>query len=76
MVKVKSSTQDGKDIMILGLSDINMSRLAKGEPIRFNASTMGLPEMEIIIFNGRTEEEMLNTLNYKDAKTLKINPKE
>lgn len=43
---------------MLGLSDENMQRLKKGEPIKFNLNELGLPENDVIIFNGRTEQSM------------------
>lgn len=59
MIKVKAkSTTDGKDMLLLGLSDENMKRLKDGQPIKFNAKDVGFPHMEIMIFNGRTEAEM------------------
>lgn len=48
--------------VILGLSDENMKRLSEGKPIKFNLKDLNLPiDLDIVIFNGRTEEEM-----YKD----------
>jgi hypothetical protein len=45
------------DLLILGLSDENMRRLAAGEPIAFSLDMLGM-QGRIIIFNGRTEESM------------------
>jgi len=47
-----------KGTIILGLSDKNIELLTKGRPIKFNLSTLGLQDMEVIIFHGSTEQEM------------------
>ncbi len=44
--------------IILGLSDGNLERLKKDEPIKFNLNELGLPDYEVIIFNGKTEQDM------------------
>lgn len=46
------------NLVILGLSDENMKRLAAGQPIKINLKDLDLPDIEIVIFNGRTEETM------------------
>lgn len=55
--------------IILGLSDENMKRLAKDQPIKFTLKDLKLqlsPEhyddYEVLIFNGRTEQTMALTL--------------
>jgi DNA-directed RNA polymerase subunit F len=46
------------DLLILGLSDKNMARLKKDEPIKFKLNEI-MPELKeeitVIIMNGRTE---------------------
>jgi hypothetical protein len=46
--------------LILGLSDNNMLRLKKGEPIKFSLRQLGmdLSDVEIVIYNGKTEDSM------------------
>lgn len=58
MLKVKKG-----DTVLLGLSDINMQRLKEGQPIKFNMSELDLPPMEVVIFNGRTEDSMFLSLD-------------
>ncbi len=44
--------------IILGLSDENLRRLQNDEPIVFNLQELGLPDYEVVIFNGKTEQTM------------------
>jgi len=53
MIKAKNKTS-----IILGLSDENMRRLSEGQPIKFNLSEFNMSPMDVLIFNGRTEEDM------------------
>jgi hypothetical protein len=51
-----------------------VTRLAAGEPIRVSAQHMtglGLPQMEVVIHYGRTEEAILDDL---EANGLKLRP--
>lgn len=49
-------------MLIIGLSDENLRLLREGRPIKFNAKDVGFPHMDIMIFNGRTETEMYETI--------------
>ncbi len=53
MIKAKR----GNDL-ILGLSDTNLQRLQKGEPIKFNLSELGMGDGDVIIFHGKDEQIM------------------
>lgn len=49
--------------LIFGLSDMNMEKLKEGKPIKFSLSNMKVTgmdpdDLQIAIFNGRTEESM------------------
>ncbi len=57
MIKAKA-----KNTMILGLSDENVQRLQKGEPIKFNMKSIGFPDIEVLIFHGKTEAAMEMTM--------------
>lgn len=63
MIKAKQG-----NLMILGLSEENIDRLKKDEPISFNMKELGFPDIEVFIFTGKTEHEM--KLLFKD----KIHP--
>ena len=67
MVKLRKG-----DKLFLGLSDENMKRLADDQPNKFNGAQLGLGDIDIWIFNGRTEETMadfLGQLHPKDIPT-------
>lgn len=57
MIKFKKG-----NTIVLGLSDENISRLKAGQPIKFNLSELGLPDNTVIIFNGKTEDEMYKVI--------------
>lgn len=47
------------NIIVLGLSDENMKRLADNQPIKFKMSELILgSNLEVFIFNGKDEETM------------------
>lgn len=55
----------GSPVLFLGLSGENVTRLAAGEPIRVSATAMrelGLPQVEVVIHYGRTEQDILDEL--------------
>ncbi len=58
MMKLKKG-----NLVVLGLSDENMKRLSKGEPIKFNLQSLEMPNIDIFIFNGRTEESMFEMVD-------------
>lgn len=57
MIKAKTD-----NAVIIGLSDENMKRLSIGQPIKFNLKEMGFQDLDVVIFNGRTEESMMQEL--------------
>lgn len=46
------------NLIILGLSDENITRLKQGMPIVFNMAQLGIPDKKMFIFAGETEEKM------------------
>ena len=53
----------GQPVLFLGLAGENVTRLAAGEPIRISAQQMaelGLPQLEVVIHYGRTEQDILD----------------
>jgi hypothetical protein len=74
MIKAAGKTALGTPVVFLGLSGENVARLTAGEPIRIPAQHMtglGLPQMEIVIHYGRTEETILGDL---EAHGVKVRP--
>lgn len=51
--------------IILGLSDENLRRLKNNEPIRFNLNELGIGDYDVIIFNGKTEQSMKESMKDK-----------
>lgn len=61
----------GVPVLFLGLSGENVTRLAAGEPIRVSAAQMrelGLPQVEVILHYGSTEEAILEELRGRGVK--------
>lgn len=61
----------GVPVLFLGLSGENVARLAAGEPIRVSAAQMrelGLPEVEVVLHYGRTEQGILDELEAHGVK--------
>lgn len=53
------------NMIILGLSDENVKRLTNDQPIKFNLKELGLSDMDVFIFHGKTEQVMQKMM--KDA---------
>lgn len=63
---IKASGIDGdRPLMLLGLSGENVARLVAGEPIRFDATEIGLPPCTVVIMYGRTEADIAAALGRK-----------
>ena len=54
MIKAKCNNGD----LIFGLSEENVTRLKKGEPIVFNLSKLGLEDRRVMICYGKTEQHI------------------
>jgi hypothetical protein len=59
VIKGRGTRTDGGQVVVLGLSGENMTRLMADEPIVLNLKDMGLADIEVIILGGRTEEAMV-----------------
>jgi len=71
MIKGAMRSALGVPVLFLGLSGENVTRLAAGEPIRISASQMaelGLPQMEVILHYGRTEQDILDDVQANGVK--------
>ena len=65
MIKAAGKTALGLPVLLLGLSGENVTRLTAGEPIRISPqqmSQLGLPQMEVVIHYGRTEQAIVDEL--------------
>lgn len=54
--------RDQRKLIGLGLSAGNIRKLQKGKPIQIMGEEMEIPNMDILIFYGNTEEEMAELL--------------
>jgi hypothetical protein len=50
------------DDLIFGVSALNVERLMEGKPIVINLTDLGLPKGRVMIFYGKTEEDMKREL--------------
>ena len=62
MMRFRALAGNGRTIIGLGLSDRNLELLRKDQTIIIQGETVDLPDVEIIIFWGRTEYEMTEAL--------------
>jgi len=61
MIKAKMSTEDGRTIVLLGLSRENTTRLHANKPIYVTGAEMDVP-VDIVIIAGETEEAIVTLL--------------
>ena len=64
MIKAVMQNNEGKNILLLGLSRDNLSRLKQGKPIHINGSELGF-DNDVIVVYGETEE-----LIYQDLQPI------
>ena len=58
MIKGAGQTADGRPVLLIGLSNENIRRLKADDPIRFEMAPMGLPDCQVVIIYGPTDEQM------------------
>lgn len=63
MIQFSGKTEKGGRLVGIGLSDRNLELMAQARPIKIDVEKL-LPDVEltILIFRGRTEEEMVANL--------------
>lgn len=62
MIKFSATDKDGKKLLGLGLVEGNLNRLKEGKPIKIDGETVGLDNLDILIFYGKTEESLAKQL--------------
>jgi len=63
MIKFTTHHPDGKLVIGLGLSHVNLKRLKEGQPIVFDLKELGLTlNAEVFVFAGKTEASMQKDL--------------
>jgi len=61
MIKATMQTNEGKNIVLLGLSEENVKRLKENKPIHVNGNELGL-DHDVIIMYGQTEQHLYDEL--------------
>ena len=59
MIKAKKG-----NMLILGLSEENLTRLKKDECIKFNMAEVGFPDIDVLIFYGKDEQTMRGMMKH------------
>jgi len=59
MIKARVDGKDGRHLLALGLSGENVTRLIADEPIFTNLVELGIPDLDLVIIYGKTEEDAL-----------------
>lgn len=62
MIITSGDSRDGNQVLFLGLTGENVTRLAAGEPIKIEPEMMkkfGLPPITVIIHYGKTEDDIV-----------------
>ena len=59
---IGSNDKSGNLVVGIGLSQENLTRLGRGEPILFDVGPMGVPGLEVVICGGPTEEAIVEDL--------------
>ena len=60
------------DVVILGLSRMNIERLMEDQPIRFEGDELGFPGKTFYILFGETEQTIVNELNDLNGKPAQV----
>ena len=61
MIKATGTSNTGKEVLLLGLSFLNLKRLQAGDPIMFDATPYGY-DGQIFIFADKDEETMAKSI--------------
>jgi len=77
MIKFAGKKEDGKDLIGIGLSELNMNRLLEGKPIVIKGEEINFPDLEILIMGGANEAVIYKQLEDSGLVTMgktKITP--
>jgi hypothetical protein len=58
MIKARGKGKDGKVLLMLGLSEVNLIKLAQGDPIRVNGAELGLLGHYFLLCCVRSPQEL------------------
>jgi hypothetical protein len=66
MIKASARMADGRILLVLGVSEGNLTRLRQGQPIAFDAAAMrfapGDALGQLVLFYGKDEAELARTM--------------
>jgi hypothetical protein len=76
MVKATATLADGRVLIVMGISQANIDRLKRGEPIYFDPAQLriqpGATIGAITMFYGRDEDELARTLKTLIGPTTEV----
>ena len=62
MIVAKAEKANGELVLIIGMEQANLDKMADGKPLRFNTEDYGLPPMTVAMFTGADEAELVRIL--------------
>ena len=75
MLKAKINYENGRTLLLLGLSDENLAKLKQGLPAHITGEEVQMPKTDVMIFHGKDEAAMLEVLRpYIGKDTIIKNP--
>ena len=65
MVKVALTLADGRQLLILGLSEVDIENLRDGCPHAFPGEQVGISDLDVYLLHGETDHNILELLKRK-----------
>lgn len=62
MIKMAGTSVDGRQVILLGLSEGNLKRLRERKPIHIHSEEFNIPGIDVIICWGPTEDDLMKEL--------------
>lgn len=62
MIKFKAMSKNGRTLLGFGITENNIRLLKEGHPIKMNMMDLGLKGLDVTIFYGGTDKEMIKTV--------------
>lgn len=63
MIKATCESGDGRKIVLLGITDMNIVKMREGKPIQIFGEEMGLGKLDIWIITGKDEATLQQMLS-------------
>lgn len=74
MIKAAGRTGDGRPLALLGLTGENVTRLVADEPLVVELAQLGLPDVQVVVVYGKTEDDIIDKLSDNKLQALLDNP--